>query len=162
MNLRDIKKDIEYVIGAFVDDCALFLSVHPGKNADEVANLIDGAVDLFNEGLLRRRPQGTPREDRRPLRPAQRGREEGSRRLGGITYPYEKGARSALRTPFVVFRHPFGEVTTSLQSGRPASRARRPFLRWRRSPSGRRCGRACPFRPGYSRYSRGPRPWSRS
>ena len=23
MNLRDIKKDIEYVIGAFVDDCAL-------------------------------------------------------------------------------------------------------------------------------------------
>ena len=39
MNLRDIKKDIEYVIGAFVDDCALFLSVHPGKNAD----------DLFNE-----------------------------------------------------------------------------------------------------------------
>ncbi|MBR3388467.1 MAG: hypothetical protein IKM75_07570 [Bacteroidales bacterium] len=49
MNLRDIKKDIEYVIGAFVDDCALFLSVHPGKNADEVANLIDGAVDLFNE-----------------------------------------------------------------------------------------------------------------
>ena len=49
MNLREIKKDIEYVIGAFVDDCALFLSVHPGKNADEVANLIDGAVDLFND-----------------------------------------------------------------------------------------------------------------
>ena len=64
MNLREIKKDIEYVIGAFVDDCALFLSVHPGKNADEVANLIDGAVDLFND--LRDR-QGAPREDRRPL-----------------------------------------------------------------------------------------------
>lgn len=49
MNLRDIKKDIEYVIGAFVDDCTLFLSVHPGKKADEIADLIDGAVDLFNE-----------------------------------------------------------------------------------------------------------------
>lgn len=49
MNLRDIKKDIEYVIGAFVDDCALFLNVNPGKNADEIANLIDKAVDLFNE-----------------------------------------------------------------------------------------------------------------
>jgi len=49
MNLRDIKKDIEYVIGAFVDDCALFLSTHPGKNADEVADLIDGAVDLYND-----------------------------------------------------------------------------------------------------------------
>jgi hypothetical protein len=49
MNLRDIKKDIEYVIGAFVDDCALFLSTHPGKNADAIADLIDGAVDLYNE-----------------------------------------------------------------------------------------------------------------
>ena len=48
MNLRDIKKDIEYVIGAFVDDCALFLTMNPGKNADEIANLIDGAVDLYN------------------------------------------------------------------------------------------------------------------
>jgi len=49
MNLRDIKKDIEYVIGGFVDDCALFLSVHPDRNGEEVANLIDGAVDLYNE-----------------------------------------------------------------------------------------------------------------
>ena len=48
MNLRDIKKDIEYVIGAFVDDCALFLTTHPGKNADAVADLIDEAVDLYN------------------------------------------------------------------------------------------------------------------
>ena len=48
-SLRGIKKDIEYVISAFVDDCALFLSVHPGKNADAVADLIDGAVDLYNE-----------------------------------------------------------------------------------------------------------------
>ena len=49
MNIRDIKKDIEYVVGAFVDDCALFLTVNPGKNADEIANLIDKAVDLYNE-----------------------------------------------------------------------------------------------------------------
>ncbi len=48
MNLRDIKKDIEYVIGAFVDDCTLFLNVHPGKNAGEITDLIDEAVDLFN------------------------------------------------------------------------------------------------------------------
>ena len=49
MNLRDVKKDIEYVIGAFVDDCALFLTTHPGKNADAITDLIDGAVDLYNE-----------------------------------------------------------------------------------------------------------------
>lgn len=49
MNLRDIKKDIEYVIGAFVDDCTLFLNINPGKNADEIAALIDKAVDLYND-----------------------------------------------------------------------------------------------------------------
>lgn len=49
MNLRDIKKDIEYLIGAFVDDCTVFLAVHPGKNVDEIADLIDEAVDLFND-----------------------------------------------------------------------------------------------------------------
>lgn len=32
MNLRDIKKDIEYVIGAFVDDGTLFLNVNPGED----------------------------------------------------------------------------------------------------------------------------------
>ncbi len=45
MNLRDIKKDIEYVVGAFVDDCALFLTVNPGK----IADLVDKAVDLYND-----------------------------------------------------------------------------------------------------------------
>ena len=49
MNLRDIKKDIQYVIGAFVDDCTLFLNMNPGKNADEIADLIDKAVDLYND-----------------------------------------------------------------------------------------------------------------
>jgi len=48
MNLRDIKKDIEYVIGAFVDDCTLFLNVNPGKNVEEITGLIDEAVELFN------------------------------------------------------------------------------------------------------------------
>lgn len=60
MNLRGIKKDIQYVIGAFVDDCTLFLNVNPGKNADEIAGLIDKAVDLYNE--LRDRIVATPKE----------------------------------------------------------------------------------------------------
>ena len=49
MNLRDIKKDIQYVIGAFIDDCTLFLNINPGKKADEIAGLIDKAVDLYND-----------------------------------------------------------------------------------------------------------------
>ena len=60
MNLRDIKKDIQYVIGAFVDDCTLFLNVNPGKNADEIADLIDKAVDLYND--LRDKIVAAPKE----------------------------------------------------------------------------------------------------
>jgi hypothetical protein len=48
MKLRDIKKDIEYVIGAFIDDCSLFVSVNPGKQTDDVAKIIEKAVDLYN------------------------------------------------------------------------------------------------------------------
>lgn len=33
MNLRDIKKDIEYVIGAFIDDCSLFSAIN--QKADD-------------------------------------------------------------------------------------------------------------------------------
>ena len=60
MNLRDIKKDIQYVIGAFVDDCTLFLNVNPGKNADAIADLIDQAVDLYND--LRDQIVSAPKE----------------------------------------------------------------------------------------------------
>lgn len=60
MNLRDIKKDLQYVIGAFVDDCTLFLNVNPGKNADEITDLIDKAVDLYND--LRDKVVSAPKE----------------------------------------------------------------------------------------------------
>ena len=60
MNLRDIKKDIQYVISAFIDDCTLFLNLNPGKNADEITGLIDKAVDLYNE--LRDKVVSAPKE----------------------------------------------------------------------------------------------------
>ena len=62
MNLRDIKKDIQYVIGAFIDDCTLFLNMNPdNKNADEITGLIDKAVDLYND--LRDKVVSAPKED---------------------------------------------------------------------------------------------------
>lgn len=48
MNLRDFKKDVEYLVGEFVDDCALFLMINPHKASDEVATVIEEAVDLYN------------------------------------------------------------------------------------------------------------------
>ena len=50
MNLRDIKKDIEYLLGEFIDDCSLFSAFNPDESRDEeIAKLIDEAVDLYNE-----------------------------------------------------------------------------------------------------------------
>lgn len=49
MNLRDLKKDIEYIIGEFIDDCSLFVTLNPGKDSDEVAKIIEEAVDLYND-----------------------------------------------------------------------------------------------------------------
>ena len=49
MNLRDIKKDIEYVLGAFIDDCSVFAMVNPKASDDDLANLFEEAADLYNE-----------------------------------------------------------------------------------------------------------------
>ena len=48
MNLRDIKKDIEYFIGEFIDDCSLFIALNPNKDTEKVSGIIDEAVDLYN------------------------------------------------------------------------------------------------------------------
>jgi hypothetical protein len=49
MNLRDIKKDIEYVLGAFLDDCAVLATVNAKASDEELGDLFDEAVDLYNE-----------------------------------------------------------------------------------------------------------------
>jgi len=49
MNLRDIKKDIEYVLGAFIDDCAVFAAINKNASDEELVNLLDEATDLYND-----------------------------------------------------------------------------------------------------------------
>ncbi len=49
MNLRDIKKDIEYVIGAFIDDCSLFSAINQKADDEALGGLLDEAVKLFND-----------------------------------------------------------------------------------------------------------------
>ena len=49
MNLRDVKKDIEYVIGAFIDDCSLFSSVNEKADDEALGALLDEAVELYND-----------------------------------------------------------------------------------------------------------------
>ena len=49
MNLRDIKKDIEYVLSAFVDDCYFLATCNPSIPDDKLSGLLDEAIELFND-----------------------------------------------------------------------------------------------------------------
>lgn len=49
MTLRDIKKDIEYVLSAFVEDCSVVACVNPKVTDGSVSELMEEAIDLFNE-----------------------------------------------------------------------------------------------------------------
>ena len=49
MNLRNIKKDIDYVLSAFIEDCSLVAAVSPKVSEAEAAELMEEAVDLYNE-----------------------------------------------------------------------------------------------------------------
>ena len=40
MNLRDFKKDVEYIVGEFVDDCSLFITLNPHKSSEKIAEII--------------------------------------------------------------------------------------------------------------------------
>ncbi|MBS7274755.1 MAG: hypothetical protein KIG45_06795 [Bacteroidales bacterium] len=49
MNLRDIKKDIEYVLSAFVEDCSVVASVNSKVAESAAGELMEEAIDLYNE-----------------------------------------------------------------------------------------------------------------
>lgn len=49
MNLRDIKKDIDYVLSAFIEDCTVCVAVNPKNNDEAISALMEKAIDLYNE-----------------------------------------------------------------------------------------------------------------
>ena len=49
MNLRDIKKDIDYVLSAFIEDCSIVAAVNTKVSEDEASGLMEEAIDLYNE-----------------------------------------------------------------------------------------------------------------
>jgi hypothetical protein len=61
MNLRDIKKDIEYVLSAFVEDCSVVACVNPNVTDGSVSELMEEAIDLFNElrDKVNAKPEGS-------------------------------------------------------------------------------------------------------
>mgnify|MGYP003405679315 FL=1 len=49
MNLRVFKKDIEFFIGEFIEDCELFVILNPHKNSEKIDQIVDEAVNLYND-----------------------------------------------------------------------------------------------------------------
>lgn len=49
MNLRVFKKDIEFFIGEFIEDCELFIILNPHKNSEKIDQIVDEAVNLYND-----------------------------------------------------------------------------------------------------------------
>lgn len=49
MNLRNIKKDIDYVLSSFIEDCTLVAAVNSKVTEDKASELMEEAVDLYNE-----------------------------------------------------------------------------------------------------------------
>lgn len=48
-NIRDIKKDINYLTGEVLSDCFLFLHLHTGKKETEIMQILTDVVELRNE-----------------------------------------------------------------------------------------------------------------
>ncbi len=62
MNLRVFKKDIEFFIDQFLGDCDLFLMLNPGKDANEIYQIEEEAINLYNDLRTRaNHPEGNKR-----------------------------------------------------------------------------------------------------
>ncbi len=62
MNLRVFKKDIEFFVEQFLGDCDLFLMLNPGKDANEIYQIEEEAINLYNDLRVRaNHPEGNKR-----------------------------------------------------------------------------------------------------
>ena len=87
MNLRDIKKDIEYFIGEFIDDCSLFIALNPAKESEEINKIIDEAVELYNS--LKDRISQAPKAEKKK-------KEKLTRKTRPNLNPYFNGIRQEM------------------------------------------------------------------
>ncbi len=52
-SVRDLKKDIDYLIFEVISDCFVFQGVHPDHKTEEVSAIINDAVSLRNDLIAR-------------------------------------------------------------------------------------------------------------
>ncbi len=52
-SVRELKKDIEYLIFEVISDCFVYSNIHPENKSDELSVLISEAVEFRNELIAR-------------------------------------------------------------------------------------------------------------
>ena len=58
-SIRNIKKDIDYLISEVISDCCTFMALYPEKKQEEALALINDALDLRNTLIVRvNHPEG--------------------------------------------------------------------------------------------------------
>jgi Zn-finger protein len=48
-NKREIKKDVDYLVGEVISDCYTYLMIHGEKNRDKVIDIIGSIVEKRND-----------------------------------------------------------------------------------------------------------------
>jgi hypothetical protein len=52
-SIRELKKDIDYLVYEVISDCFVFSGLHPDIKTEEISALISDAVDLRNDLIAR-------------------------------------------------------------------------------------------------------------
>jgi hypothetical protein len=52
-SVRELKKDIDFLIYEVISDCFVFSGLHPDSKADEVSAIISDAIDFRNDLIAR-------------------------------------------------------------------------------------------------------------
>lgn len=52
-SLRNLKKDIDYLVFEVLSDCFIFSSIHPDNKTDELSAIISDAVSFRNDLIAR-------------------------------------------------------------------------------------------------------------
>lgn len=52
-NLRELKKDIDYLVFEVVSDCLIYANIHNEDNSQKISEIIEDAIELRNELIAR-------------------------------------------------------------------------------------------------------------
>jgi hypothetical protein len=52
-SVRELKKDIDFLVFEVISDCFVFSNIHPDNKSDELSTLISDAVEFRNDLIAR-------------------------------------------------------------------------------------------------------------